>query len=73
MMMKGDLDYEGVMNNTSNSFLDFPEYSVPAHIIYTVFVIVVTMVLTALLIGLAVKDIEVSVRNKKFVLVCLKN
>lgn len=59
--MKGDIDYEGILDKKTNNFLSFPEYSIPAHLIYTTFVIVVTMVLTGLLIGLAVKDIEVMI------------
>ncbi|OXA50042.1 Transient receptor potential channel pyrexia [Folsomia candida] len=65
MMMKGDIDYEGILDKKTNNFLSFPEYSIPAHLIYTTFVIVVTMVLTGLLIGLAVKDIEEALRKAK--------
>jgi hypothetical protein len=58
-MMKGDIDYEGVMDRASNPLLEYPGYSIPAHILFMSFVIIVTMLLAALLIALAVKDIEV--------------
>jgi len=59
-MMKGDIDYEMTLDRHNNPLMAFPGYSIPAHIIFTLFVIIVTMLLTGLLIALAVNDIEVN-------------
>ncbi|NP_001296484.1 transient receptor potential channel pyrexia [Bombyx mori] len=56
MMMSGELEYEDIFyNNCTNSEIYYP---LTAHIMFLIFVLLVTVILTNLLVGLAVSDIQ---------------
>ncbi|XP_063627903.1 transient receptor potential channel pyrexia isoform X1 [Cydia splendana] len=56
MMMSGELEYEDIFyNNCSNSQIQYP---LTAHGMFLIFVLLVTVILTNLLVGLAVSDIQ---------------
>ncbi|XP_075982691.1 transient receptor potential channel pyrexia isoform X2 [Anticarsia gemmatalis] len=56
MMMSGELEYEDIFyNNCTNNDIHYP---VTAHAMFLVFVLLVTVILTNLLVGLAVSDIQ---------------
>lgn len=57
MMMSGELEYEDIFyNNCTNSQIHYP---LTAHAMFLIFVVLVTVILTNLLVGLAVSDIQV--------------
>lgn len=57
IMMSGELEYEDIFyNNCTNSEIHYP---VTAHAMFLIFVLLVTVILTNLLVGLAVSDIQV--------------
>ncbi|XP_032521667.2 transient receptor potential channel pyrexia isoform X2 [Danaus plexippus] len=56
MMMSGELEYEDIFyNNCTNSQIHYP---LTAHAMFLIFVVLVTVILTNLLVGLAVSDIQ---------------
>ncbi|XP_049877815.1 transient receptor potential channel pyrexia isoform X3 [Pectinophora gossypiella] len=56
MMMSGELEYEDIFyNNCTNSQIQYP---LTAHGMFLIFVLLVTVILTNLLVGLAVSDIQ---------------
>lgn len=59
MMMSGELEYEDIFyNNCTNSQIQYP---LTAHGMFLIFVLLVTVILTNLLVGLAVSDIQVRI------------
>lgn len=71
MMMSGELEYEDIFyNNCTNSEIYYP---LTAHIMFTIFVLLVTVILTNLLVGLAVSDIQVNTYSNTLItaLCCL--
>ncbi|KAG8240318.1 hypothetical protein J437_LFUL000793 [Ladona fulva] len=54
IMMSGELEYEDIFFDDNNRVL----YSGTSHILFLIFVILVTVILTNLLVGLAVSDIQ---------------
>ncbi|KAM3962525.1 LOW QUALITY PROTEIN: transient receptor potential channel pyrexia [Aphomia sociella] len=56
MMMSGELEYEDIFyNNCTNSQIQYP---LTAHGMFLIFVLLITVILTNLLVGLAVSDIQ---------------
>ncbi|XP_013184439.2 transient receptor potential channel pyrexia isoform X2 [Amyelois transitella] len=56
MMMSGELEYEDIFySNCTNSQIQYP---LTAHGMFLIFVLLVTVILTNLLVGLAVSDIQ---------------
>ncbi|CAG9134034.1 unnamed protein product [Plutella xylostella] len=54
MMMSGELEYEDIFYNDHSEI----QYPLTAHAIFLIFVLLVTVILTNLLVGLAVSDIQ---------------
>ncbi|RVE47475.1 hypothetical protein evm_007886 [Chilo suppressalis] len=55
MMMSGELEYEDIFYNNGDSQIQYP---LTAHGMFLIFVLLVTVILTNLLVGLAVSDIQ---------------
>lgn len=55
VMMSGELEFEDIFYNNST---DPPKYPVTAHIMFVSFVLLITIILTNLMAGLAVNDIR---------------
>ncbi|XP_072929948.1 transient receptor potential channel pyrexia isoform X2 [Epargyreus clarus] len=56
MMMSGELEYEDIFyNNCTDAQIHYP---LTAHAMFLIFVVLVTVILTNLLVGLAVSDIQ---------------
>lgn len=66
MMMSGELEYEDIFYNDHSEI----QYPLTAHAIFLIFVLLVTVILTNLLVGLAVSDIQV--RILKFSILLLR-
>lgn len=65
LMMTGDVDFWGVFSGTWTSSSELKGHvHYPLFVIYSVYILMVTMVLMSLLLGLAVENIQV--RNKAF-------
>lgn len=58
LIMTGELDYETLFDDAENPRTDDLEYSIGAHIIFVGFIIIVTILLSNLLIGLAISDVQ---------------
>lgn len=59
MMMSGELEYEDIFYNNNDNSTSNSKYPVTAHGMFLTFVMLVTVILTNLLVGLAVSDIQV--------------
>lgn len=60
-MMAGELDFEGLINQadgSSGSFVIYHPLSVCSQILFTLFIVFVTVILMNLLVGIAVHDIQ---------------
>ncbi|XP_011870548.1 PREDICTED: uncharacterized protein LOC105563521 [Vollenhovia emeryi] len=61
-MMAGELDFEGLLNqmdeSTGSSFVIYHPLSVCSQILFTLFIVFVTVILMNLLVGIAVHDIQ---------------
>lgn len=58
MMMSGELEYEDIFyNNTEEHPIQYP---LTAYAMFLIFTLLVTVILTNLLVGLAVSDIQVN-------------
>lgn len=61
-MMAGELDFEGLINQTDDgsteSFVIYHPLSVCSQILFTLFIVFVTVILMNLLVGIAVHDIQ---------------
>lgn len=62
-MMAGELDFEGLINqadgeSTAGSFVIYHPLSVCSQILFTLFIVFVTVILMNLLVGIAVHDIQ---------------
>ncbi|KAL4715914.1 hypothetical protein ACJJTC_013214 [Scirpophaga incertulas] len=55
MMMSGELEYEDIFYNNDDAQIQYP---LTAHGMFLIFVLLVTVILTNLLVGLAVSDIQ---------------
>ncbi|CAG9789260.1 unnamed protein product [Diatraea saccharalis] len=55
MMMSGELEYEDIFYNNGDAQIQYP---LTAHGMFLIFVLLVTVILTNLLVGLAVSDIQ---------------
>lgn len=58
LMLIGEADYETLFDEEENPRADNLEYAILAHIIFVGFIIVVTILLTNLLLGLAISDVQ---------------
>lgn len=58
VMMSGELEYEDIFyNGTSDHAIQYP---LTAYVMFLIFTLLVTVILTNLLVGLAVSDIQVN-------------